>query len=37
MANNKNIIYNQEISTKEKSLRLKMFDYFYYLLTFYQI
>ena len=33
MTDNKNIIYNQEISTKEKTLRFKIFDYFYYLIN----
>ena len=30
---NKNIFYNQEISTEEKSLKINMFDYFYYILN----
>ena len=30
---NKNIYFNQEISTEEKSLKYKIFDYFYYILN----
>jgi hypothetical protein len=30
---NKNIIFNQEITTEEKSFKINMFDYFYYILN----
>ena len=30
---NKNILYNQELTIEEKSLKLKIFNYFYYIIT----
>ena len=32
MESSKNVFYNQEINSKDKTLKIKVFDYFYYMI-----